>query len=176
MYLTLNRYMVPNPSYKGKAKKQKQQPAPESLASPAAAAGSQQEQDAAPHKHHHEVTVQVVPADRTSAAGTGRPSAGGAAGEDDHEDVPKELTLLKGITGYAEPGMLMALMGGSGNRALGVCCGCLEVHSACSECDGRKLMTGPAPPLQTMCSCLLIAGTVVVTGDIAFNGRNFLIL
>ncbi len=29
-------------------------------------------------------------------------------------DVPKELELLKGITGYAQPGVLMALMGGSG--------------------------------------------------------------
>lgn len=30
------------------------------------------------------------------------------------EEVPAELELLKGITGFAEPCMLMALMGGSG--------------------------------------------------------------
>jgi hypothetical protein len=30
------------------------------------------------------------------------------------EEVPPQLELLKGITGYAEPGMLTALMGGSG--------------------------------------------------------------
>jgi ABC-type multidrug transport system ATPase subunit len=29
-------------------------------------------------------------------------------------DTPKELELLKGITGFAEPGKLTALMGGSG--------------------------------------------------------------
>jgi ABC-type histidine transport system ATPase subunit len=29
-------------------------------------------------------------------------------------DPPKELELLKGISGYAVPGKLMALMGGSG--------------------------------------------------------------
>ena len=29
-------------------------------------------------------------------------------------EVPKKLELLKGITGYAEPGQLTALMGGSG--------------------------------------------------------------
>jgi ABC-type multidrug transport system ATPase subunit len=34
----------------------------------------------------------------------------GASGD----DVPKELELLKGITAFAEPGVLMALMGGSG--------------------------------------------------------------
>ena len=29
-------------------------------------------------------------------------------------DMPERLELLKGITGYAEPGKLTALMGGSG--------------------------------------------------------------
>ncbi len=42
------------------------------------------------------------------------------------KDVPKDLELLKGITGWAEPGQLTALMGGSGagvNRVCGPRCG-----------------------------------------------------
>lgn len=44
-----------------------------------------------------------------AAAGQKKKKKGGPV-----DDVPKELELLKGITGYAEPGVLMALMGGSG--------------------------------------------------------------
>lgn len=36
------------------------------------------------------------------------------------EEIPAELELLKGITGFAEPCMLMALMGGSGAGLWGV--------------------------------------------------------
>jgi ABC-type multidrug transport system ATPase subunit len=35
-------------------------------------------------------------------------------GKDAPADTPKELELLKGITGYSRPGTLTALMGGSG--------------------------------------------------------------
>jgi hypothetical protein len=101
--LFFDRYIVPNPSYKGKAKKQRQSQ-PESTA--AATTASIEEHAATLKKHSGEVTVQVVSADQ--------PSAAGAAGEQHAEDVPKELMLLKGVTGYAEPGILMALMGGSG--------------------------------------------------------------
>lgn len=37
-----------------------------------------------------------------------------AKAKDAPADLPKELELLKGVTGYCKPGVLMALMGGSG--------------------------------------------------------------
>eukprot|EP00877_Chromochloris_zofingiensis_P010755 jgi/Chrzof1/5933/Cz16g21030.t1 len=63
------------------------------------------------------------PKPAAKAAGAGKPgpdvesgdgAAAAAAGTFEPLEVPAKLELLKGITGYAVPGELMALMGGSG--------------------------------------------------------------
>jgi hypothetical protein len=47
---------------------------------------------------------------RIARSGGGSAATGGGAGA----AAPKELELLKGVSGFAVPGKLMALMGGSG--------------------------------------------------------------
>lgn len=42
-----------------------------------------------------------------------------AKSDNQSKENPAKLELLKGITGYAAPGVLTALMGGSGNHHYG---------------------------------------------------------
>jgi ABC-type glutathione transport system ATPase component len=104
------RYFVPNPSFKGKGKNTKRAPAAETLPV------TQQQPDAAvtlgssnsstqADSAHTDGSVVVVEVQ----AGTAAVDAASSAAE-----VPEELELLKGINAFAEPGSLLALMGGSG--------------------------------------------------------------
>jgi hypothetical protein len=64
-----------------------------------------------------------VPGSTTGPSG-GKDAAAAAAGVGGHVqcEVPRELELLKGVSGFAVPGKLMALMGGSGaGESLLVC-------------------------------------------------------
>ncbi len=87
--LSPRRYFVPNPSYsesrKARSNKQQQQQQP---ALPAGAAADPKAAGAAP-----------------PATGSTTPAA---------SSPPRELELLKGITGFTQPGSMTALMGGSG--------------------------------------------------------------
>lgn len=103
------KYFVPNPSFKGKAAKK----TPATTIAPAAAPSNpaaadippvtqqqQQQQSSAAASAHDSVVVVEVQA--------------GAAAVNEPAEVPEELELLKGVNAFAEPGQLLALMGGSG--------------------------------------------------------------
>lgn len=55
----------------------------------------------------------LVPGSAAGPSGKAAAAAGGGGGGGQC-DVPRELQLLKGVSGFAVPGKLMALMGGSG--------------------------------------------------------------
>ncbi|WIA20601.1 hypothetical protein OEZ85_004985 [Tetradesmus obliquus] len=100
------KYFVPNPSFKGKAAKK----TPTTTTAPAAA----------PANPAAAYIPPVTQLQQSSAAASAQDSVvvvevqAGAAAADEPAEVPEELELLKGVNAFAEPGQLLALMGGSG--------------------------------------------------------------
>ncbi|GBF90608.1 ABC transporter G family member protein [Raphidocelis subcapitata] len=107
-------YSVPNPAYRKAAAKRH-------AAAEAAAAAAQAEADGAPPGDVESARGRLA---ADSRAGTPAGAGAGGGGDDGASEEAAEaadalaampqLELLKGITGYVEPGQLMALMGGSG--------------------------------------------------------------
>lgn len=109
------RYFVPNPSYSA-AKKRKHG---HQAASTPAAAGSRPAAVELPVTHPPPAAPVRAAPTATDAGGNDGAADGAAVVVEIHagsgvEEVPAELELLKGVHAFAEPGHLLALMGGSG--------------------------------------------------------------
>lgn len=95
-------------------------------------------------------------------------SGGGAAAGAGRGAAPKELELLKGVSGFAVPGNLMALMGGSGAGE----CGCVVLftrclHSLSCSVQGSVCCTAVLPSLPLMSlSCLVLSTTLGHSGTV----------
>lgn len=64
--------------------------------------------------------------------------SGGGGGGAAAADLPRELELLKGVSGHAVPGKLMALMGGSGAGEYRLSNTCVHLAERCTACCTRQ--------------------------------------